>query len=114
MKKNIAIILAAGKGSRMKSEIPKQFMQIKGKPVLYYSVKAFEDSCIDEIVLVTTKENLEYVEQEIVKKYNFTKVKKVVAGGNERYDSVYKGLCAIDNANTVSIHDGARPCISVK
>ena len=52
-KRHAAIVLAAGKGSRMKSDVPKQYLSLKGKPVLYYALKAFEDSFIDEIVLVT-------------------------------------------------------------
>ena len=112
MGKIVAIILAAGKGSRMKSDIQKQYLLIKDRPVLYYSLKAFEDSFIDEIVLVTGEEEIPYCRDEIVKKYAFTKVTKIVAGGKERYHSVYAGLQAIEDCDYVFIHDGARPFVT--
>ena len=94
-KRHAAIVLAAGKGSRMKSDVPKQYLSLNGKPVLYYALKAFEDSFIDEIV----------------EQYGFRKVSHVIAGGKERYDSVYRGICALEGADYVYIHDGARPFI---
>ena len=112
MEKTVAIVLAAGKGSRMKSDIQKQYLLIKERPVLYYSLKAFEESFIDEVVLVTGEEEIPYCRDEIVKKYAFTKVTKIVAGGKERYHSVYAGLQAIDDCDYVFIHDGARPFIT--
>ena len=84
-----AIILSAGSGSRMKSDIPKQYMDIDGYPVIYYSLKAFEESDVRSIVLVTGVDDVDYCRKEIVQKYNFKKVKAIVPGGNERYDSVY-------------------------
>ena len=112
MGKSVAIVLAAGKGSRMKSNIQKQYLLIKERPVLYYSLKAFEDSFIDEIVLVTGEEEIPYCRDEIVEKYAFTKVTKIVAGGKERYHSVYAGLQAIEDCDYVFIHDGARPFVT--
>ncbi len=105
-----AIILAAGRGSRMKSDVKKQFMELANKPVLYYSVKAFEESDVDEIILVTMKEDFAYCEQEIVNRYGFKKVSNVVAGGKERYDSVKNGVLAAAG-DICLIHDGARPLI---
>ena len=110
-KRHVAIVLAAGKGSRMKSDIPKQYLILNGKPVLYYALRAFEDSFVDEIVLVTGAGQETYCKQEIVKKYGFQKVTYVIEGGKERYDSVYRGLCVLDRADYVYIHDGARPFI---
>lgn len=110
--RHVAVVLAAGRGSRMRSEVPKQYMQLKGKPVLYYSLAAFENSFVDEIVLVTGKDDISYCEQEIVMKYGLHKVKKIVAGGAERYLSVYQGLMAAENADFVYIHDGARPFVT--
>lgn len=107
-----AVVLAAGRGSRMKSDVHKQYLLLKGKPVLYYSLKALEESFIDEIVLVTGAEEIGYCRQEIVEKYGFTKVRRVVAGGKERYHSVYCGLQAIEACDHVFIHDGARPFIT--
>lgn len=112
MKKHVAIVLAAGKGSRMKSDIPKQFLEIEDKPVLYYSLKAMEESFVDEIILVTGEDIISYCKEEIVDRFGLSKVKKVVAGGAERYLSVYQGLLACENADYVYIHDGARPFIT--
>lgn len=112
MKENVAVVLAAGQGKRMKSRIQKQFLLIKEKPVLYYTLQAFEKSpLISGIILVTGKEEIEYCRQEIVEKYGFAKVKKIVAGGKERYHSVYEGLKAVEGAEYVFIHDGARPFV---
>ena len=119
---NIAIVLAGGSGSRMNSDVPKQYMKIGDKPILYYSLKIFEESFVDEIILVTTKQDLKCCKTNIVDKYNFKKITKIVAGGKERYNSVYNGLEAIsldksnqiivDNTN-IFIHDGARPCVTL-
>ena len=106
-----AIVLAAGSGSRMKSKTKKQFMEIKGKPVIWYSLFEFEKSRVDEIILVTGKEDIDYCKKEIVEKYNLKKIKNVVAGGSERYESVYNGLKEV-TGNIVLIHDGARPLIN--
>ena len=105
-----AIVLAAGQGKRMHSKIQKQFLEIGGKPVLYYSLHCFQESpLIRDIILVTGEEMISYCEQEIVKKYGFSKVRKVTAGGKERYDSVYAGLLCCQDTDYVYIHDGARP-----
>lgn len=111
MNKITAIVLAAGSGSRMKSKTKKQFMEIKGKPVIWYSLFEFEKSRVDEIILVTGKEDIDYCKKEIVEKYNLKKIKNVVAGGSERYESVYNGLKEV-TGNIVIIHDGARPLIN--
>lgn len=110
--KHVAVVLAAGKGSRMKSDIPKQYLEIQGKPVLYYSLAVIEASFIDEVILVTGADQVDYCQKEIVEKYGFSKVAKVVAGGAERYLSVYQGLLACQDADFVYIHDGARPFIT--
>lgn len=108
----VAIVLSAGTGSRMKSDIPKQYMDLNGKPVIYYSLKAFEDNGFSSIVLVCGKDDVEYCQKEIVEKYNLTSVKAVVPGGKERYHSVFEGLKAVRGADYVFIHDGARPMIT--
>lgn len=110
--KHVGIVLAAGKGSRMKSDTPKQFLDIDGKPVLYYSLKTMEDSFLDEVILVTGESLISYCREEIVDKYGFSKVTKIIAGGAERYLSVYQGLLACEEADYVYIHDGARPFIT--
>ena len=106
-----AIVLAAGKGSRMNSEIPKQYLSLLGKPVLFYSLQAFEESNVNEIILVTGSGEQEYCKREIVDKYQLRKVRHIVEGGAERYHSVYQGLLAA-KAEYVLIHDGARPLVS--
>lgn len=111
--KNIAIVLAAGKGRRMGTEIPKQFLHIHDKPVLFYSLNVFQQhNDIDEIVLVVSEEYKSYCIEEILEKYGITKVSAIVEGGAERYDSVIAGLSACSDCKYVLIHDGARPCIT--
>ncbi|MCR5525852.1 MAG: 2-C-methyl-D-erythritol 4-phosphate cytidylyltransferase [Lachnospiraceae bacterium] len=107
-----AIVLAGGKGRRMGGSTPKQYLDLCGKPVLYYSLKAFEDSFIDNVTLVCGEGEEDYCRKEIVIKYGLTKVNKIVAGGKERYDSVYAGLMADNGCNYVYIHDGARPLVT--
>lgn len=110
--KTTAIVLSAGSGKRMGADIPKQYMQLSGYPVIYYCLKTFEDSFIDEIILVCGAEDIEMCRRDIVEKYNLTKVKAVVAGGRERYHSVAYGLRACsDDCDYVFIHDGARPFV---
>ena len=107
--KSTAIVLAAGQGKRMNSKVQKQFLLIKGKPVLYYSLSCFQNSReIEEIIVVTGKDSINFCKQEIIEAYGFSKVKAVIAGGRERYDSVYAGLCACEDSDYVFIHDGAR------
>ena len=111
MKKYAAIVLSAGSGSRMKSDIPKQYLPLIEKPVIYYSLMAFQNSPVDEIILVSGANDIEYCRKEIVERYGLSKVTRIVAGGKERYDSVYEGLCVTD-AEYVLIHDGARPVLT--
>lgn len=112
MKKDCtAVILAAGQGKRMQSAVPKQYLMLEDKPVIYYSLKAFQDSFIDRIVLVTSEEDMEYCRKNVVEKYNFGKVTDIVAGGKERYHSVYAGLKEA-KCDYVFIHDGARPFVT--
>ena len=108
-----AVVLAGGSGKRMGTKVHKQYLMLKGYPVLYYSLKAFQDSAwIDEIVLVSGAGEEEYCQKEIVEKYSFSKVHKIVAGGAERYNSVWNGLQQItEKDGFVYIHDGARPFV---
>lgn len=106
------IILAGGKGKRMGSTVSKQFIEIKDKPILYYTLKKFIDNKnIDQVVLVLPKDEIEYCKKEVLEKYSL-KVDKIVEGGTERQDSVYNALKSIDDTDIVLIHDGARPIIS--
>ena len=117
-KRTAAIILAAGKGTRIGGKTPKQYLTIGQYPLLYYSLKAFSDSFVDEIVLVCSEQDRQYCLEQIVEKYGFDKVKRIVAGGRERYHSVYNALMALGGTDggdgykpcdIVFIHDAARP-----
>lgn len=107
-----AIVLAGGRGKRMNSDVPKQFLMICEKPIIYYSLKAFEDSFIDSVILVASADDIEYCQKEIVDKYQFHKVKRIVAGGKERYHSVLNGIKAAEPCDYIFIHDGARPFVT--
>lgn len=108
-----AVVLAAGQGRRMNTSIPKQFLKIEGKPLLAYTLDCFQNSpVIDQIILVTGQEWMEYCREDIVEPYALTKVTDICAGGKERYDSVYAGLQLCRDADYVFIHDGARPFVT--
>ncbi len=107
-----AVVLAAGAGKRMNSNTKKQFLELRGKPIIYYSLKAFQESFVDEIVLVVSEEDIDYCKKEIVEKYAFSKVKHIVAGGKERYHSVAAGIQNMGISDYIFIHDGARPMLT--
>lgn len=108
------IIVAAGKGERMNTEVKKQYIKLHNKPILAYTIEKFENNNeIDDIILVTGKNDIKYCKEEIVEKYKFNKVKKIIEGGNERQYSVFNGLKEISkNTDIVLIHDGVRPFVS--
>ena len=82
-KKTVAVVLAAGSGKRMGSTTKKQYMLIGDKPVLYYSLKTFQESFLDEIILVVSAEDIAYCQTQIVEKYGFAKVTHIIEGGKE-------------------------------
>ncbi len=112
------ILLAAGKGSRMHSNTPKQFLELAGKPLLFYPLFTLEQSpLVDEVILVTGEDTVSFCRESLVEAYGFQKVKAIVPGGAERYQSVYQGLLAVQNlsklhSHVVLIHDGARPFLT--
>lgn len=110
--KTAAIVLAAGQGKRMNSNVAKQYMLLQDKPVLYYALKVFEESFVDEVILVTGQGEEEYCQKQIVERFAFNKVKKIIHGGKERYHSVYAGLSVLNDADICFIHDGARPFLT--
>lgn len=114
MNKHSVILLAGGSGSRMKSDIPKQYLEIKGKPVLAYSLLLFETSFFDEVILVVRKGDIAYCQKEYIEKYHLKKVTAITEGGEERYLSVYQGLEKVQEADYIWIHDGARPFITME
>ena len=114
-KKCTAIVLAAGKGSRMGTKVHKQYLELKGKPVLFYSLNTFEkNDIIDNVILVTGRDEIDYCRKDIVERYGFKKVTNIVAGGKERYESVYNALNTVsdDMDGYIFIHDGARPFVT--
>lgn len=110
--KTAAIVLAGGSGRRMNANTKKQYIQIQGKPMLYYALAAFEKSGVDEITLVVAPGDEQYCQKEIVEKYHLRKVKAITAGGKERYHSVFNGLQVLCNIDYVLIHDAARPFLT--
>lgn len=110
--KYTAVVLAAGQGKRMGSSVHKQYLLLHDKPILYYSLKAFEESPVDDIILVVGKGEADFCQKEIIEKYNLKKIKHIVEGGAQRYHSVFHGLCAIEKTDYVLIHDGARPFVN--
>ena len=114
MEKYTAIVLAGGSGKRMNARVHKQYLEVNGRPLIYYSLKAFESSAVDEIILVCGAGEEEYCQKEIIDKYQIKKVKAIVAGGKERYHSVYQGLLTAGDPDYVLIHDGARPMVDAE
>lgn len=114
--KVVAIIVAAGRGDRIGGPVSKQFIEINGKSVLLHTVEKFEQcSAIDEIVVVVPEAFVDSVLTSARQERRLNKVTAVVAGGNERYDSVWHGLeAAGEDTAIVVIHDGVRPCVSVE
>lgn len=113
MRKNIAILLAGGVGSRLGAERPKQFLEIAGKTVLEHSLNAFERcESIDEIAIVSHPDYAEEVQQ-LLESQRWAKAKRVLLGGKERYDSSLAALRAYkDEAVNFIFHDAVRPAVS--
>ncbi len=130
---NVAIVLAAGSGKRMNSDVKKQYMLLEGRPIITYSLDVMEKSnIITDVILVTSAEDIDYCDREIRGRYGYDKIRSIVPGGRERYHSVMAGLDEIkrlkeaagisgdtadtavrdDKADHVFIHDGARPFIT--
>ena len=114
MVKTVALIAAAGQGSRMGSKINKQYLSLLDKPVLAHTLQVFEEHpAIHGIIIIAAATEVEFCRQEIVKAYQLSKVMKIVAGGKERQDSIYRGIEELpDSCQLVVVHDGARPLIT--
>lgn len=111
---NVAIILAAGQGKRMGAQVNKQYLCLANRPILAHTLAVFESSpVIDGIILVAHRLEVDYCLKEIVAKESAQKVLSVVAGGEQRQDSVYQGLLALpEDCSQVVVHDGARPLVT--
>ena len=111
-----AIVPAAGRGERMGSEVLKPFLTLLDRPVLAHTLDILEGcKVIDDIILVTSDDLIDRCSTEIVEAFDYTKVVKIVPGGEKRQDSVFNGLRAIENeCDFVVIHDGARPLVTTE
>ncbi|MBL6968524.1 MAG: 2-C-methyl-D-erythritol 4-phosphate cytidylyltransferase [Desulfobacteraceae bacterium] len=111
--KTVAVIPAAGSGIRMQSDRAKQFLNIEERPLLAVTLTPFQDCReVEAIILVVPSDDVKYCREEIVRRFGFTKVQKVIAGGERRQDSVRFGLEATEGKyDIVLIHDGVRPVI---
>ena len=113
-KKEYVVIVAGGSGSRMKSEIPKQFLPIKGLPVLMHTIKAFYDyNKSIKIIVVLPASDLK-IWEELCEVYNFSLPLKIAVGGKTRFQSVKNGLDKINTDGVVAIHDGVRPLVNTE
>ena len=113
---NIAIILAAGSSHRFNAEMPKQYYEIDGHPLIWYTIHSFHRvEAIDLIVVVAQKDRIEYLSK-LVQDSNFTKVKHIILGGKTRQESSFNGVKFVKTLakddDIVLIHDAARPLIS--
>lgn len=114
MLKKFALIVAGGSGNRMQSSVPKQFLEIKGKPVLMYTFEAFLRFDPDiEFILVLPEPQFEYWKN-LCRQHAFKTSYKLACGGNNRFQSVKNGLDLITDDGIVFIHDGVRPLVSEK
>ena len=119
-----AVILAGGSGKRFGGDVPKQYRELCGKPVIAWTLSAFQKSRVDGIVLVCPEKDIEKCRKDIIEKYGITKCLCITSGGKNRYDSVYEGLKAVEAYASKAgqscapdfcmIHDGARCCIETE
>ena len=120
-----AIVAAGGSGSRMGSDIPKQYLTVRDKPLLYYTLRAFEEAggaqggcAIDGVSVAVSKDRMQYVVSDIVDKYRLNKVIRVCEGGAERHVSVFHALDDLSDVaeddDIVLIQDGARPFVTAE
>ena len=107
-----AIVLAAGRGNRMNFNIRKQYLELLGRPMICYTLDAFEASSVDEIILMVGPGEEDFVRETIVEAEGYKKVRKIVTGGRQRHESVYLGLETGEPEGYVLIHDGARAFIT--
>lgn len=112
--KVVALIVAGGKSVRFGGEVPKQFRSVCGRPMLSWAIDSFEKAkSVDQVLVVVPEDYMIYTSEKVIDPYDFSKVIKVVGGGDSRPASVYNGLLALSEATDyVAIHDGARPLVS--
>ena len=110
---NSVVIVSAGRGSRMKADINKQFLKLQNKEVIAHTIdKFYNNENIGEIIVVVREDEAEFFKINMIEKYGYKNI-KIAFGGSERQDSVYNGLKMVDeNCKIVLIHDGARPFVN--
>lgn len=112
---NYAIIVAGGKGERMGQQIPKQFLELAGKPILMHTIEKFYNTSPELKIILALPENQFDYWEELCYKYGFTKIPhQLVAGGKTRFDSVKNALKLVTENGIVAIHDGVRPLVSAQ
>jgi 2-C-methyl-D-erythritol 4-phosphate cytidylyltransferase len=115
MKKNksiYTIIVAGGQGMRMGSSIPKQFLELNGKPILYYTISAFLSAVTDIHIVLVLPEQYISCAQTLIQAFEKKNDVAIINGGNTRYNSVKKGLALVPKNALVMVHDGVRPLVS--
>lgn len=115
MKRNIAVVLAGGSGCRMGTNVPKQYLEIRGRMVIEYAIDAFDKNPhIDEVAVVVSADNVETM-QEIASANSWSKLARILVGGKERYDSSLSAINAYrDEDCNLIFHDAARPLVTQK
>ena len=110
--KVVAVVTAAGKGTRMGADRNKLLLEVSGRPIIAWTLRAFE-SCplVDEVLVVANEQDI-FSYRDIIQAEQFSKVTTIVCGGETRAESVYRGICAAEDAYIVMIHDGARPLVT--
>ena len=110
--KKYAIIAAGGSGTRMGNALPKHFMLLKDKPVLYYTLKTFLDAFADLQIILVLPVDYTDMGQEIIDAYFDKERVRITAGGDTRFQSVRNGLTLIENESVIFVHDGVRCLLS--
>lgn len=111
---SVALIVAGGKGLRMNMDVRKQYLDLHGRPLLLHTLRVFDHCCdIDSIVLVVPPQDMDYCRKSLMESSGLSKAVVITGGGDERQQSVYNGLCAMNVSpeKIVVIHDGVRPFV---
>lgn len=112
--KYYAIIVGGGSGSRMQSDIPKQFLLLNNRPVLMHTIEAFHSSAVSPAIILVLSKDFHQYWKDLCSEHKFTIPHLLISGGQQRFHSVKNGLQAITEPGIVAVHDAVRPCISQK
>ena len=112
---NKALVIAGGVGNRFGADIPKQFVEVDGKPIILYTLEALQKSCYIDSISVVCVSGWESFVKSITEKNHITKLEKIVTGGNTRFESIYNGILSyhgeVQDEDLLLIHDAVRACI---